>query len=313
MKWGLGAVGAIMLLLPAVAKAEPVPRAMAVLGDSMSEAMLAAYSLESKSDKSKAIDLLWKGQSSRSDLRLWLRKYFAKPSLSWATGADREDHVSSHYERLRRLRPDLIATNYAVSGSDSEELVQQVDELLFNESRRSVHYDYITLLMGANDLGNEDNALITSPEAFVQNLERELKRLLDRTSDRRVLIVGLPRIHEAFEATEKEWVLKFWGWGLQCGDVRRGIYGRRTILTPQNKSAYEETKVLLQKYRDGLEKLTAQLQEAYPQASVKFIRELMIPENARKALSIDCFHPSEWGQAQIADQTWAHGFWPNLD
>ena len=54
------------------------------------------------------------------------------------------------------------------------------------------------------------------------------------------------------------------------------------------------------------------LQEEFPSAHLKTIQNLRSKQLTKKLVSVDCFHPSEWGQAELAEKTWLAGFWPNL-
>lgn len=67
---------------------------------------------------------------------------------SWSTGNLDLSHGASHFRRLQRFFPamDVRAANYAVSGARAADLRGQVDQLLAHTP------DYVTLLMGANDL-----------------------------------------------------------------------------------------------------------------------------------------------------------------
>lgn len=291
----------------------PLPRAMAVLGDSMSEGMLAGYSLEKRPSISVALNILWMASDSDQNQRmLSYRKNLARPDLSWASGNSTRSIVKSHAQRLKEFQPNLVAANFAISGDESYRLNDQIDRLMKAERDQGMNFDYVTLMIGANDLAGESNDDITPPLAYLGNVESALRRLIEEDSHRSFLLVGLPDIHHVFEQSQDFSVIEFWGEKVTCKSMRKDIYGRKTVFFPENQEAYQFTKATLQQYRDGLANLVERLKAEFSETNFKYIREYRLPTNIKKAISIDCFHPSEWGQAELAEMTWAEGFWPNL-
>lgn len=300
-------------LFAAPTDARSLPNAMAVLGDSMSEGMLAGYSLENKPPIASLAKVLWLASRTDHDGRILIyREKLARPDLSWATGNSSRGFVQSHFLRLKKLNPSLTAQNFAVSGSESNHLHSQVDRFLDAEDKGSEIFDYVILMIGANDLAFEVSEDITPAVKYLGNIEAALRRILDKNPNRAVLAIGLPDIHTIFEKSANYSVYKFWGESLKCQAMRRQVYGNKTVFFPENKDAYEYTKTILSQYRTGLGNLVERLQTDYPSAELKFIKDYRLPTNIKKALSIDCFHPSEWGQAELAEMTWEHGFWSDL-
>lgn len=291
----------------------PIPSSMAVLGDSVSEGMLAGFSLEKRPTMAQLAQLYWiSTENDPIKRRDEYRKNFARKDMSWATGDNSRDLVLSHYERLKELNPDIVAYNFAISGQESFALNEEIELLNQIEMERGAGIDYLLIMIGANDLAAETSLDITAPGAFVRNVENGVRELLDRDPNRSLYFVGLPEIHEVFETSLDYVVYDLWGDDIKCRGMRKQIYGPKTIFLPENDIEYAYTKDVLREYRLGLESMALRLGYEFPEARIKYIRSVGKPMNVRKALSIDCFHPSEWGQAELAEITWNAGFWPQV-
>ncbi|MGX9898772.1 SGNH/GDSL hydrolase family protein [Arthrobacter sp. SA17] len=69
-----------------------------------------------------------------------------QPELSWSTGSNAAQGIQSHYRRLLEVQPGLSRNNNAVSGSTAADLPAQA------AAAASQGADYVTILIGANDL-----------------------------------------------------------------------------------------------------------------------------------------------------------------
>jgi lysophospholipase L1-like esterase len=293
----------------------PIPKAMAALGDSLTEAMLSDFSLEDHPNPWQILHIITLANSAPaegSDRISSFRKFYASPNHSWATGEDESDIIASHFERLKVVNPQLKVSNYAVSGSESCEIKNQIDRLLEDEQKSGIRFDYITMLVGANDLRRENVEDMTSPVNYVGEIENNVRRLLDAEPDRRIFLVGLPDIFTVFEKSAKlvGYHVPLYTWN--CSELRELIYGPLAIFRPQNPEAYEASKNVFRLYQKGVEALVVRLQDEYPLALIKTAQNYDSPRAIKKSLSIDCFHPSFWGQAQLAEVTWKKSFWPDL-
>jgi hypothetical protein len=290
----------------------PLPSAMGVLGDSISEALLSEFSLERPPTFGQMLGMVNAAiRFSGLDRLNVFRKKYAKHQHSWATGDDESDIVLSHLERLRSLKSGIKGYNFAVSGAVTADLMGQVDDLLFTERTENVILDYLTVLLGANDLSSDSLEGMVSPLAYERNIERSLRRVLKANPHRAVLLVGLPHIHKVFEDSQKLTAYKVLGKKLSCSKMRELIYGRMIMFNPKSPN-YDATKITLEMYRNALVQVARHLAEEFPAAHIRAIHDYDAPSLAKKTLSLDCFHPSLWGQALLAEVTWAYGFWPEL-
>src|SRR5215211_1307091 len=108
---------AVSLATPSIASAAPpLPSSIAGIGDSITRA---------------------------ADVCCW---YGDHPAQSWSTGGGAFDGISSHYERIRALKPGIYGHNYndARSGARMRDAVGQAEAAVAQRAR------YVTILMGAN-------------------------------------------------------------------------------------------------------------------------------------------------------------------
>lgn len=292
----------------------PLPHSMAVLGDSISEGMLVEFSTEYGPSLNRLLEMLKiTSVDTEEERKEKFRLHFAKIEHTWAGGDNPSDLVYSHYERLKEYVPDLKHYNFAVSGDSSFELVNQVDRLLEQEEKDDLSIDYITILIGANDLHAKKVAELTPPHIYSSNLETQFRRILDKDPNRRLLITGYPQIHEVFESTKDVVALDLiLGVSYTCKEIRKSIYGQKILFKPEEKENYDIAVSYLHEYHHLLNVLRDRLNEDYPEAFIKTTDTYDSVQDAAKTMSIDCFHPSEWGHAEIAEHTWALGFWPEL-
>lgn len=292
------------------ASAKEFPKRMAALGDSISEALLADYSVESGVGTGELLSMLELARiEDKEERALAFRQIYASYGKSWSTGSDDSNIVYSHFERLLEGQPNLEAYNFAISGARSSALKFQVDALLEMQEREGELFDYVTIMMGANDLISPSLEKMTPALEYVANLEDALRRILQKNPKAWILLVGLPDIFSVFESTKDIVVEKIWKREFTCDEVRKNIYGNYPIFHPEDKKTYRAVKALMQSYREGMLSLADRIQKEFPESRVKAIRELYPQQNPKKAMSIDCFHPSEWGQAELAELSWGESFW----
>lgn len=288
----------------------PLPHAMAALGDSITEGMLTDFSIEQPPNLTQLFYLV--SASNVQDRVAYFRKYYARPSHSWAAGNDDSDFVYSHFERLKKQNPKIRMKNFSISGSESSELHRQVDELIAAEREEGLVFDYVVLMTGANDMRRENVSDFVSPMVYEQNVESNIRRILDENPQRQILLVGLPQVHSIFEASANFKAYSILGKFVLCQSLRKDIYGPLVMFKPEEVEGYANSKIIFSLYQTALESLANRLQGEYTNAHLKAVINYVAGRPTRKTLSIDCFHPSGWGQAEIAEKTWRLGFWPQL-
>ena len=143
------------------APAPPLPDSMAAIGDSITQAV---------------------------DVCCF---YGTWPSHSWSTGWAPLDGIASHYERIRARNPVILGRrwNNAVPGAQMADAPAQ--------ARRTVEQgaQYVTILMGANDLCGWDGTL-TPTASFRARFQETLEILRAGLPTSHVFVASIPNLHQ---------------------------------------------------------------------------------------------------------------------
>lgn len=304
--------GIFILLTGALQEEPPLPQAMAVMGDSISEGMFSGFSLEHPPTNGQVLSIFFLAATTSESRRIEVfRKRYAQPEHSWAGGNDVSDLVTSHLERLRSVNPHIKSYNFAVSGDESKHISAQADRLLQTEREQNVNMNYVTILIGANDFVREKIENVTSPLVFAANLEATLRKLLVANPRRYIYLVGMPDILKVFRESEN-FELKILSTYIKCSEVRKKVYGNLVIFRIEDTELMNKLDILIRQYQDSSYSVAERLRTEFPDAKI-IAMQSGASSQPFKALSVDCFHPSEWGQAEMAEVTWKAGFWPSID
>lgn len=197
-------------------------------------------------------------------------------TLSWSTGSESDGHAL----RLSKLLPhlDVRTINAAVAGSRARDLEAQVDRLL-RDIPNNVTLDYVTLLVGANDLpqwlvGETGLAL----DAFVADVRGAVERLIAANPRVMILLVAVP---------DQSLVLQH--------------------IIPNIEPLRRAYRVQWRRLNQALAELATRASanvrfSASPAASAIPVTHLS---------SLDRYHPSAAGQRALAALTWRDGFFPS--
>jgi lysophospholipase L1-like esterase len=251
-----------LALAPPAAAAPPLPDSMAAIGDSITQAV---------------------------DVCCF---YGSWPGHSWSTGAAPLDGVASHYERVRALNPGIRgqAWNDAVSGARMADAPGQ--------ARRAVDQgaEYVTILMGANDLCGWDGTL--TPTA---TFRAQFAETLD------ILRTGLPGVHVFVASIPNLYQL----WSILRTDPLAQVVWQAAGICPAmlritNSPADRQAVVDREReLNDALRDVCAAW------SSCRFDNDLVHDyQFTRDQVSkLDYFHPSLAGQATLAALTWRASWW----
>ena len=216
-----------------------------------------------------------------------------QPQSSWSTGTRSSDGVASHRERLESLGYTVYARNVARSGAKAVEMPGQLAELL-----RWGTPDYVTFLIGANDVCDWGANHARDLGAFRRNVASTLTTLVARNPDVRIVLVPIPDMLNLYEVGLGTRCEKRWNRLPMCTN----LLGRR--VTPGERIAFIDR---LADANAVLEDLAAEFS-----ANVRFIASAQTVDFERRHVSrLDCFHPSLAGQALISETTWAEGWFGN--
>jgi lysophospholipase L1-like esterase len=261
---------ALMLALPGSARAQasqaspPPPASMAAIGDSITRA---------------------------ADVCCW---YGDHPANSWSTGSASWDGVTSHYERLRALNPNIAGRNYndAVSGAKMSDALAQAQRAVAQQ------VTYVTILMGANDVCTSSPTTMTTVDTFRSQFRETLRTLNSGLPGRaRIFVASIPDVYRLWQIYHTDWLAAFvWDVANIC----------QSMLSP------DRTEAQRQAVRDRNIAFNAVLQqECAAYARCRFDDNAVFGfQFSRSHVSkLDYFHPSLSGQATLAQITWARSWW----
>lgn len=259
-------VTVVALVTPArVADAQepPLPRVMASTGDSIT----------------RAFNVGW---------CCFLRD---SPPRSWSTGTNVA--VNSHYQRLLRFAPELDAAhNDARSGARMVELAGQLSAAATQGA------DYVTVLIGANDVCTSSIATMTPTTTFETQFRGALAGFTASRPEAAVFVASIPNVYRLWELFHTNpWAAFVWGTFRICQSM---------LSTANTEDMRQQVVARLNSFNDALARVCAEFRQCrwdgYAVYSVQFDPADVSP--------VDYFHPSVQGQRRLADVTWAASFWP---
>jgi lysophospholipase L1-like esterase len=116
--------------------------------------------------------------------------YIDCPSASWSTGTS----SYSHYRRIQAVNFGITGRtyNHAVSGADMADLHGQVQDVI---GRRA---EYVTILMGANDVCASSEAGMTDVGVFRAQFDAAMASLTASLPSSRIFVSSIPDIYQLF-------------------------------------------------------------------------------------------------------------------
>jgi hypothetical protein len=247
----------------AAATPPPLPASMAALGDSITRAydVCCAYS--------------------------------DHPGQSWSTGYAWYDGISSHYERIKRVKASIAGHGYndAVTGAKMAAAPSQAAKAAGQGA------NYVTILLGANDLCTSSPSTMTSTTSFGRDFATAMDILAAEPS-RHIFVSSIPNIHQLWEL-------------LHTNSVARTVWASAHIcqsMVGATRSPEERQQVVEreQEFNGILAKICALYDNCLWDGGATYNYQF----SASQVSPLDFFHPSLSGQAALARVTWAKSWWP---
>jgi lysophospholipase L1-like esterase len=269
---GRALVGALLLVVviqsPAAA-ASPFPNSMAATGDSITRAYNTGF---------------------------W--PFTDNPAGSWSTGTTTS--VNSHYLRILAKHPAIRgkAYNDAKSGALMRDLNGQMATVA------SQHVDYVTVLMGGNDVCQPTEAQMTDPGVFESQFRQAMSTLTAGSPGARVFVLTIPNVYNLWSVLKNNGYARFiWALGQVCQAMLKNP------LSTAQADVDRRARVLAREgaFNQSLEKVCTTefasrcLFDGYAVFNTAF--------TTSDVSTRDYFHPSLAGQTKLAAGTWAVGYW----
>ena len=268
----------ILGVVPGVSAADaaPIPTSMAAIGDSITRAASSAGSLGADA-----------------------------PQNSWSTGTSTT--VNSHYLRLRTaLSPNLVGHNLARSGAKAGNC--GTTHPCFGDQIGSVldlatEPDYVTVLIGGNDLCTDTVESMTSVPLFKSQFAAAMKTLMDETSRTHVYVVSIPDVWQLWNLFKNNfWARFIWSSAKICQSL---------LANPTSTNAADiQRRTDVQKRNSDYNAALKEVCESAANAP-----RCWFDQNAAfkfkfstNDVSGDYFHPSLEGQRKLAEVSWNAGY-----
>lgn len=253
----------LSLLAAPTAGATSYPSSMAAIGDSITRAY---------------------------DVCCW---YGDHPGDSWSTGGTAYDGVYSQYERLVAVHPALAGHEYndAVSGAKASGLSSQVSAAVAQRA------DYVTVLIGANDLCTSSPSTMTSTSAFATQVGAALATLHQGLPNTRIFVSSIPNIYQLWSVLHTNWVARY-VWSV--ADICQSMLSSTNTETQRQQVVQREL---------AFNQILAQTCAQYAQCRWDGNAVYNYAFSSGQVSALDYFHPNLSGQAALAQVTWAASWW----
>jgi PKD repeat protein len=244
----------------------PLPTSMAAVGDSITQAASSGGSLGAD-----------------------------YPQNSWSTGTS--SSVNSHYLRLLTAGAPVSGANHnlSVSGAKMGGLVGQMQNAV------AIQPDYLTVLIGGNDICTDTVGEMTSVATFRAQLEAAMATLTSGSPGTHVYVVSIPDVYQLWNLFKGDfWARFIWS----VGDICQSLLANPTSTQQVDVQRRQQVR---QRNIDFNTQL-AQVCAAYS-ATCRFDNNAVFDTQFAKGdISGDYFHPSVAGQAKLAAVTWTAGY-----
>ena len=214
------------------------------------------------------------------------------PVESWSTGTDAA--VMSQYDRIAIAVPAINGHvfNHAQSGAKMVALAPQL------QAAAADKVDYLTILMGANDLCTPTVATMTPTATFQAQFTTALDGFFAADPAAHVFVSSIPDLFKLWTALQANPVAEtVWSVAHICQSMLS------VAATPVDRAA-----VAAQELTDNgvLQTVCAR----YKNCRFDGLAVYRAGFGAGELSAIDYFHPSVTGQQRLAAITWAAGYWP---
>ena len=216
------------------------------------------------------------------------------PANSWATGTN--STVRSELTRLRAAQPgvSVSATNVAKTGAKMGDLSRQLG-LLVNSN-----VQYVTVLLGANDVCTSSLATMTAPDTFQAQFDVALDAFFDAPAHANsfVFVSSIPNVRQLYDLFKNN-------------SSARSTWRSFGICQSMLSSSIDDnTRAQVQAVEVEYNRRLATVCAAYDRCRWDGGATYNTVFAASDVSTIDYFHPSIAGQAKLAKVTWGASYWP---
>jgi lysophospholipase L1-like esterase len=225
----------------------------------------------------------------------WWRPLSDSPQDSWSTGA--ANAVDSQYAKVLRAQPAVFghAYNDARTGATMAALDGQL------ATAAAQHVQYVTVLMGANDICTSSAATMTATSTFASEFRAALRDFTAADPGAHVFVSSIPNLYQLWSTLHSN------------------------VLARLTWSAFDICPSMLGAGRSEAQRQQVKAQEAEDNAALAIVCTTTFAATcrwdnyatynvdfpARWVSTVDYFHLNAAGERALAATTWAAGYWPS--
>lgn len=216
------------------------------------------------------------------------------PANAWSTGTNTT--VNSHYLRLLALGAPIGGQNHnrSVSGAKVADLNAQMASVV------PLAPDYVTVLIGGNDLCTDTVAQMTSVADFRARFAAAMSTLAAGSPGTAVYVVSIPNVYQLWNLFKGNWWARFiWS----TADICQSLLANPTSTQAADVQRRETVRQRNIAFNTQLAEVCASFDRCHFDGNAVFNTTFTTSD-----VSGDFFHPSLSGQAKLAEVSWKAGF-----
>jgi lysophospholipase L1-like esterase len=217
------------------------------------------------------------------------------PSNSWSTGSS--STVNSHYRRILTANPAIFGRNHndAQTGANMADLDGQVARAV------SQGVEYVTILMGANDVCASTEAGMTPVGTFRAQFDQSMETLTNGLPMARVFVASIPDVHRLWEIYRTSFTAQLVWTG---AGICQSMLANPGSNAPADVARRERVRQRNIDYNTQLAEVCALYVQCRFDGNVVFSTAFVRSDVSSR----DYFHPSVAGQAKLSAATWSATF-----
>jgi lysophospholipase L1-like esterase len=238
------------------------------------------------------------GDSITRAFNTGLVPYTDAPRNSWSTGS--RAYVWSHYRRILAVNSRIFGRTFndARSGAKMAELERQMQAV--NTQR----VEYVTVLMGANDVCASSEAAMTPVSEFRAQFERAMNTVTAGSPSALVYVVSIPDVYRLWLILHENPTARL-AWRLTG-------FCKSMLANPGSTAPADEARRQRVRQREiEYNAVLAEVCAVYVQCRFDGNAVFNYPFRPRHVSTRDYFHPSLEGQRVLAEVSWNAGPFAN--
>ena len=214
------------------------------------------------------------------------------PQYSWSTGTSTA--VNSQLRRIQAAGGKPTAYNDAKTGAKMDALAGQL------QTAAGQGAQYVTVLMGANDLCTSTIAGMTPTATFQAEFQTALSGYLAGNTQGSVFVSSIPNLYQLWSLLHSN---------SAAANTWRTFGICQSMLSASNTDSQRQ-QVVAQEQADN--NALAAVCAQYVNCKWDNLATYNTAFTTSDVSTVDYFHPSVTGQNKLAGITWGAGYWPTL-